>query len=102
MICQPGIFLFIPFKGFFLVSFKPALNILLFSFKIKSSLYHKKRGLMQNVLAVNRVEKAFAERKIMNCIQEIGLSLSIGTCEAIDAWNKLKLCTVVIFEINQR
>jgi hypothetical protein len=68
-------------------SFHPAIDILLIAEVILiNALKHEKVLLMSDDLRINGVESAPTERKIIESIEEISLSLAVLTDKAIHLW----------------
>jgi hypothetical protein len=54
---------------------------------------------MPDVLGINRIQIALAERQVMDRIQQIGLSNPVLTHKAIDLGTQLKISLLIILEI---
>lgn len=65
------------------------------------SVNSKKCLTVANVLAVDGVEMAFTERKVIDCIEEISLANAVVADEAIDTGRGLDLDGGVVFEIGK-
>ena len=55
---------------------------------------------MQYILTVDGIKEAFAEGKVMNCIQNIGFPLAIVACQAIQVMTELQYRLRIVFKIN--
>jgi hypothetical protein len=90
VICQPLIFFFIEEKFLTVVPFLDALNVIGgIVIADTGSMDSEIILLVADVLAIDRIEITFAERKVMNGIQKVGFPYPVVTDKAIDLIREL-------------
>jgi hypothetical protein len=62
----------------------------------------EKHLMMPDILGVYWIKIAFAERKIVDCIQEVRFPRSVITYKTIDLIRKMEYSFPVIFKIGDR
>ena len=87
----------IPFYHLFGPFFKAAYDFFGMAFLFKFTFNDKKIGIMLNVLRGNRIKIAFAKTEVIDGIQNVGLSHSIITHEAVDDRVKIQSFGIKIF-----
>src|SRR5690554_3138372 len=92
---------FISFKYFLLPSLNSAIYFIPVIGSIKNTFEHKKIFTMSYILAVDGIEITLAKSQIMNCIENIRLSLTIQAGENIDIWIEIERRVGVILKINE-
>src|ERR1700761_5322800 len=102
MICQAGIFFFVALKLLFLILLYRASNVFSMFITIKIAGNDKKICALLNLLAINRVEVAFAKREVVYGIKQIGFTRAVIARKSIYTRAKRKLGIGVIFKINNR
>jgi hypothetical protein len=84
MIGEAAVFFLISLELLFRTALHPAINLLRCTiFRFIKALNDKEILLVPNVLRINRIARAFAERQEIHCIQQIRLSHSVLSEEAV-------------------
>src|SRR3546814_3282727 len=81
------------------MAFHAAINLFFSTIFIKGSLDDKHILSVPDLLAVNRVEIAFAKIQVVNGIQEVGFPCPIVSGKAVYQGSELQLGFRVIFEV---
>src|ERR1700733_8177680 len=99
MFRKAAVILLISFKELAVVPFLCAIYFFLFFAFIKLALYHKHIFFVKYVLVIERIEKAFTKRQVMNSIEQIGFACTIMPHKAVNVCRKLQVYLTVILKI---
>jgi hypothetical protein len=66
---------------------------------LKKPLDHEKRLFKADILAIDRVKEAFAQRQVMNSVEQVRFARSVQSCEAIDPFGKIDARLFIIAEM---
>jgi hypothetical protein len=78
------------------------MDLHLFAELVEEALDHKKGFGVPDVLAVDGIKKAFTEGKVIDRVQQIGLSHAIIAHKTVDLFGESFLERLVIFEVYER
>ena len=103
MITETLILFFIPPDYFLSIPFYTTIDIFFLIFPLIFAIDNKEVVVMPYILGINRVKKAFAQRKVVNCIKQIGFAYSIIANKTIDpaAESIFQLCKILKVEERQ-
>ena len=100
MVGEALVIFFIPFELFLLVALYASRNRFLFAILNKQPVVCKKIRALPDLLAIDGIEIAFAQREIMNRIQQVRFSRAVVACKNVHTLAEVKLSRGVVFEID--